>query len=61
MALMAVMSNRLDSVRKIQQTSNGSYFFYVPKELLRSADLTKGDHVILIKRGKNISFKKYED
>lgn len=58
---MAVMSNRLDSVRKIQQTSNGSYFFYVPKELLRSADLTKGDHVILIKRGKNISFKKYED
>jgi hypothetical protein len=54
------MSNKLDSVRKIQQTSNGSYFFYIPKDMLRDTELTKGDHVILVKRGNNISFKKYE-
>ena len=48
-----------ENVRKLQSSSNRSVFFYIPKQMLDELELKKGDYVKLVKRGVNISFKKY--
>lgn len=49
-----------ENIRKVQQSSNKSVFFYIPKDMLRELELNKGDYVRLTKRGTKISFEKYE-
>lgn len=45
-------------IRRIQQGSNQSYFFYVPKDLLKELGIKKGDNVLIHIEEKAICIKK---